>query len=297
MSVHLKLIIATSIWGLTPTVGKLLAPYEAPFIITFGRFLFASLWLFILLASRKEFQRIVNRRFFILFIVLGLTGVFLHNVLMYKGLEYTTASVTSLIFAFIIVQVAVIDSFIYKRFPSLVSMSGMFLSILGIVVVVTRGDISSIEVDAFGLGELLVFGSALSWAVYTVVSRKALEKYSPIVVTSYASGFGLLLVLPFPLINMEGAMLILGDLKALLFIVFLGVFSSAITFIWHQQAIAKIGVLSTSMYLNLMPVFGVISAAVVLGEPIDLYVVIGGALVLGGIILVNSKPVEINLSS
>ena len=288
MSIHLKLIIATFFWGLTPTLGKILATLEAPFIITFGRFLFACLWLFPILILQKERVHI-DRAFLKTFVVLGFTGIFLHNVLMYKGLEYISASIASLIFAFIVAQVAVIDAIIYRKLPSLGSMVGIIMSVFGIIIVVTGGDLSDLEIGEFGWGIFLVFGSALSWAVYTVVSRRALQKHSPLIVTSYASLAGLALTIPFPMTNFKTTAFIFSDANSLLFVIFLGVVSSAITFIWHHQAIKKLGVLSTSIYLNLMPIFGVLSAAVILGETIDIYVVIGGVLVICGIVLVNLK--------
>ena len=160
---------------------------------------------------------------------------------------------------------------------------------LGIVIVVTGGDLSDLEIGEFGWGIFLVFSSALSWAVYTVVSRRALQRHSPLIVTSYASLAGLALTLPFPITNFKTTTFIFSDSSSISFVIFLGVVSSAITFIWHHQAIKKLGVLSTSIYLNLMPIFGVLSAALILGETIDRYVLVGGVLVICGIFLVNLK--------
>jgi Predicted permease, DMT superfamily len=225
---------------------------------------------------------------------LGLTGIFLHNVLMYEGLEYISASTASLIFAFIVVQVAIIDSIINKKMPEKRSIVGMFFSVIGILIVVTDGQIFTLPREELGWGAVLIFGSAFSWAVYTVVSRKALKTYSPLIVTTYASGVGLILVAPFPLSYMEESIEIFSDAQSLLFLMFLGVVSSAITFIWHQQALAKIGALSTSIYLNLVPIFGILSAAIILGENLNGFVLVGGFLVFFGIILVNTAPVSVD---
>ena len=287
MSIHFKLLVATFVWGLTPTLGKILSTLEAPFIITFGRFFFACAWLFsILLLTRKG--ELIGRKFLGTFLLLGLTGIFLHNVLMYQGLEYISASMASLIFAFIVVQVAIIDSIINRKIPEKRSILGMFFSIVGILIVVTDGQIVTLPREELGWGAVLIFGSAFSWAVYTVVSRKALRTYSPLIVTTYASGVGLMLVAPFPIAYIEKSIQIFSDAQSLLFLIFLGVVSSAITFIWHQQALEKIGALSTSIYLNLVPIFGILSAAIILGEDLNEFIILGGILVLLGIILVNT---------
>ena len=287
MSIHFKLLVATFVWGLTPTLGKILSTLEAPFIITFGRFFFACVWLFAILLLRRKGQ-LVGREFLGTFLLLGLTGIFLHNVLMYEGLEYISASMASLIFAFIVVQVAIIDSIINKKIPHKKSIVGMFFSVIGILIVVTDGQIVTLPREELGWGAVLIFGSAFSWAVYTVVSRKALRTYSPLIVTTYASGVGLMLVAPFPIAYIEKSIQIFSDAQSLLFLIFLGVVSSAITFIWHQQALEKIGALSTSIYLNLVPIFGILSAAIILGENLNEFIIVGGVLVLLGIILVNT---------
>ena len=292
MSIHFKLLVATFVWGLTPTLGKILSTLEAPFIITFGRFFFACVWLFAILLLRRKGQ-LVGREFLGTFLLLGLTGIFLHNVLMYEGLEYISASMASLIFAFIVVQVAIIDSIINKKIPHKKSIVGMFFSVIGILIVVTDGQIVTLPREELGWGAVLIFGSAFSWAVYTVVSRKALKTYSPLIVTTYASGVGLMLVAPFPLASIEESIHIFTDAQSLLFLIFLGVVSSAITFIWHQQALEKIGALSTSIYLNLVPIFGILSAAIILGENLNEFIIVGGILVLLGIILVNTAPLAL----
>ena len=287
MSIHLKLLFATFVWGLTPTVGKILAPLEAPFIITFGRFLFACLWLFMIVAITRQ-KRTIEKGFLGTFLILGLTGVFFHNVLMWKGLEYISASIASLIFAFIVVQVAIIDLILYRKIPSHQAILGMIISVIGILIVVTDGSLVRFPKGDLKSGFLLIFGSALAWAIYTVVCRKALKTHNPLIVTTYTSVIGLILVSPFPLLATDTAILIFGDKKSLLFLIFLGVVSSAITYIWHQQAVEKIGVLSTSIYLNLVPIFGVWSATVLLGESINQSVILGSVLVFMGIFLVNS---------
>ena len=131
-------------------------------------------------------------------------------------------------------------------------------------------------------------------AIYTVVSRRALRAYSPLIVTTYASGVGLILVTPFSLSSIDETIYIFTDTKSLLFLIFLGIVSSAITFIWHQQAVEKLGALSTSIYLNLVPIFGILSAAIILGENINQFVILGGLFVFLGIILVNTAPESIN---
>jgi len=193
-----------------------------------------------------------------------------------------------LIFAFIVVQVAIIDSIINRKIPEKKSILGMFFSVVGILIVVTDGQIVTLPREELGWGAVLIFGSAFSWAVYTVVSRKALRTYSPLIVTTYASGVGLMLVAPFPLASIDESIQIFTDAQSLLFLIFLGVVSSAITFIWHQQALEKIGALSTSIYLNLVPIFGILSAAIILGENLNEFIIVGGILVLLGIILVNT---------
>lgn len=286
MPLHFKLLAATVFWGATPTIGRILAHHEAPLVVVGGRFFVAAVFLLWFAWVRRQFIPIPRRLLWRL-VVLGVTGIFLHNSLMYKGLEYTSATTASIILALIAIQVVILDLLLYRRWPDRLAVAGVVLAFLGTAFVITDGHILTLFSIGFGRGEVLVFLSALTWAIYSVVGREVLQDYPALIVTTYATLIGLLFFLPFFLVRPDVILAVYSDTTALAYIFFLGYVGSALGFLWYYQAVVEMGTVGASIYMNLIPVFGVISAAIFLGEQVDTAVLGGGALVLAGVMLVN----------
>ena len=281
--IYFKLILATVVWGLTPSINKILSHYDSPFLITFFRFFFAAFIFFFFLKLLGK-KIIVGKSNLLLFFWLGFFGFVLHNAMMVKGLEGTSAGLTSVIMSLIVVLVVLIDWVILKSIPSLQVILGIILSITGVYFVVF--DRFSLDSNNF-FDEFFIFLSALSWAIYTVMCRDALKQHDEIVVLTYATFFAVLFLTPVPLVQSGLVAEIIVDPFPMLLLVFTGLVSSALTFFWHQQAIRKIGIVTTSVFLNLVPVFGVISASLILKEEINIRMAIGTIITVGGILIVT----------
>ena len=291
MPIRLKLFLAAVFWGATPTVGRILASYEAPYIVVGGRFLIASAVLLVFMKFRGEFLNIPIK-LWLKFFLLGLTGILLHNGLMLEGLESVAASTASILLALIAIKITVIDDVLSRRMPRWTIIVGILLGFFGAVYVVTNGHPSRFLDIKVGKGEVLILLSGLSWAIYSVVGRDLLKSYQPLLVTAYASVVGVTLMMPSffhsPSITLE----IFTDLQSVVLISFLGIFGSALAFLWYYQAVALLGVVETAVYINFVPVFGVFSAFIFLGESISSSVLVGGVIVLAGVILVTVRSNE-----
>ena len=286
MTIHLKLLLATMFWGATPTIGRVLASYEAPFIVVFGRFVVAAICLVLLMHLGRQFKK-VPKVLWWKFLILGITGILLHNGLLYEGLESVTASHASILLALIAVQVTILDAIVSKRLPSTITMVGVFFGFIGVVYVITDGDLYLLREIVFRRGEILVFCSGLSWAIYSVVGKDLLRRYPPILVTTYAALIGLIFLFPFAIADTGKTVAIYSDPKSIGLIFFLGSFGSALAFVWYYQAVSQIGVISTSVYVNFVPIFGVLSAHVFLNEPLANSLFTGGAIVFISLMIVT----------
>lgn len=284
--IHFKLIGATMFWALTPIFGRMLAGYSAPYALAFGRFLVATavLWVF-LRASGERAQ--ISRAHLGAFLLLGLTGVFLHNVLVFMGVEHTEANRANVIFSTITIMIAMIDVLWYRQRLSRGMVGGILLGIVGTAIVVTDGAPWRLLDGAMGLGDGLILLSAASWALYSVLGRPLLKIYSPLTLTFYASLSGTLMLAPFVVLDWAVLPQLASDSKALAMIGFLGVLNSAVGFLWYYQAVARIGAVLTSAYINLVPIFGLLLSAILLGELPNAALLIGGALVLAALWLIN----------
>ena len=286
MSVHLKLLLACLFWGLTPTIGRVLAEFKAPFVVVCGRFMVACVFLVWFCSAANQFAK-VPRKLWWRFAAMGASGILLHNGLLYKGLEYTSATTASIVVALISIQVVILDMLIYRRMPDKLTVIGVVLSFIGTAFVLTDGHLGQLFQIGIGRGEVLAFLSALSWAVYSLLGRDLLEQYSPLLVTTYAALAGLAMLLPFLFIDGQATVAVFSDQRALALMFFLGLIGSALGFLWYSQAMLSIGTVGTAVYINLTPIFGVIAASVFLGEKSSHAVLLGGVIVCASLMLVN----------
>jgi drug/metabolite transporter (DMT)-like permease len=71
---------------------------------------------------------------------------------------------------------------------------------------------------------------------------------------------------------------------------YLGVFGTALGFVWYYQGIERIGAARAGLFINFVPISAIILAALLLGEPITGSLIVGTAMVLGGVYLTNNGP-------
>ena len=290
MPIHLKLLIACFVWGATPTFGRVLSVYEAPFVIVCGRFLIAFALLAIIVVFRKQFV-VIPKKYWLAFLALGATGIFLHNGLMFKGLEYTSASVSSVLLSCIAVQVVCLEVVFYRKMPDVKTVLGILLAVFGTFYVISDGDLSHIAVYELDFGTVLILLSGFSWALYSLLGSHLLVQFPSLIVTTLATFTGLLFLVPFLFADLEMTLVIFSDLKVVSALFVLGVLGSAIGFLWYYDAVHELGTIKTAVYINLVPVFGIGIAAFFLDEKVGSSLYVGAVLVLGGVFLVNSSGI------
>jgi len=291
VGLHLKLIFAAVFWAMTPICGRLLASYSAPYALACGRFVVATIVLAIFMLNAGGSFRIAVRHYW-QFALLGLTGICLHNVLVFMGTEHTEANRANVIFATITIMVAALDWLLLRQRQTMGVIAGLLVGVVGTAIVVSDGAPLQLLRGELGLGEGLILLSALSWALYSVLGRPLLAVYSPLTTTFYASLFGTLMLLPFSLFDAAAIPRILADPKALGLIAFLGVINSALGFLWYYTAVQRLGAVVTSAYINLVPIFGVILSAMILNEVPSRGLITGGGLVVIALVLINRYQVN-----
>jgi drug/metabolite transporter (DMT)-like permease len=160
---------------------------------------------------------------------------------------------------------------------------GLVLSAVGIALIVLRGG-SAEAGDSPLLGGLLMLGSAICWAFYTVLCR-CLAGYEPMRLTAAGALYGTAMLVP--LAAIEATRVGLGPTTPLTWatVVYLAVGPSALAYLLWTYGLQAISANQAGAFLNLIPVAGLILAALVLGEQPGLPALVGGGLVLLGVSL------------
>jgi drug/metabolite transporter (DMT)-like permease len=136
---------------------------------------------------------------------------------------------------------------------------------------------------------VLFVGAALSWSVYTLAGRRATARYGSVSANVYATAAGTVLLLPFTFLDGGWSPLFHAPAGAIAGIAYLSVVGTVLGFVAFYEGVRRIGAARASSFALLVPIFGVLSSVLVLHEPLRLTLALGGAIVVFGLWLVESR--------
>jgi len=293
LGAQIKLTAAMAVWGGSFIATKIAVAEISPISVIWLRFLIGWIVLGWFAYRRKELT-LANWKDALQFIWLGFLGITLHQWLQSYGLVTAQASTTAWLVSTAPIFMAVIGWLFLKEKLNGQIAAGIFLATLGVMMVTSKGDLSSMLSGGLGQpGDLLVLLSAPNWAIYSAASRPALQKHSALKVTFYMVLFGWLLSsvqflggshwVEFNQLSMNGWISIL----------FLGIFCSALANIFYNDGLQYLPATQVGIYLYLEPLVATLIAAGLLAEKVMLATLFGGSLILAGVWLVNRKAGEL----
>ena len=223
--------------------------------------------------------------------LLGLTGVFAYNIFFFSGLKHIAAGRASLIIATNPIFISLLSAIFFKERLDWIRGAGICLSVAGAMIVISNGQIANFASYAVGLGELLIFGCVLSWVLYSLIGKVAMDSLSPLVSVTYSAmvGAGMLFI---PAV-LSGLGRNIGSYSTSDWgsLVYLGYFGTAIGFYWYYQGIQRIGPMKSSVFINFVPISGVLFSYMILNEPVTISLLTGGAMVVMGVYLTNVSSI------
>lgn len=285
---YLKLTLTALFWGGTFIAGRILALHVPPFSAAFLRFVWASLFLFGFLLTRGPLPSFSLSQW-TWFLLLGATGIFAYNAFFFSGLKHIGASRASLIIACNPAMIALFSSLIYKERLGTVGVCGIVLSVLGAVVVISKGHPTAVWNGSLGVGDALILGCVASWVAYSLAGKTVLKTVSPEEAVAYSCLVGtLLLALP---AGAEGLLKHLFSYSASAWasLFYLGFFGSFLGFRWYYEGIQAIGPARAGVFINLVPLSAVLMGVVFLGERLEPSLIVGALLICSGVTLTNRR--------
>ncbi len=290
VSAYVKLILAPIIWGGALSAARVVTPLIPPFTTSLIRFILASLVMIpSLYILEGKFPRITKKEFLLL-LLLSLTGMVMFNVFLFSALKTITAIRSSIMLAFTPVVVAIAAFFLFRENINKIMALGILISIGGVVITVTGGDISSVIAHGLSVGDIYMILAVLSWACYSIVIKSAIARISPLAALSYGSVMGIVMLLPFTFIEKGWSTLANLTMPIVFSLLYLGFFSAGIAYLWYFQGIKEVGSSKSSVFLNLEPVAAILIGVVFLKEVLTLPLFIGAILVMAGLILTTYSP-------
>jgi drug/metabolite transporter (DMT)-like permease len=289
MLTYIKLLLAAVFWGGTFIAGRVVSKSIDPFSAAFFRFAIASGFL-ILIARKSEGALPVPRRDqCIPLVLLGLTGVVLYNYFFFKGLRLIEAGRASVIVAQNPVFIALLSAYFFKERLTPLRMLAVCLSVLGAIVVITRGQLLAVFRGGFGLGELYIFGCVASWVTYSLLGKAVMKDLSPVVSVTYSVSIGTVILFIPALANGALRHCLSYSTAQWLSLFYLGFFGTVLGFVWFYQGIQRIGPMKSGLFINFVPISGIFLAYLILGEPLTPSLAVGLLFVSGGLYLMNQR--------
>ncbi len=285
---YVKLIAAMAMWGGTWIAGRVIAQeLSAPLAVAALRFVLSGLAVggFMLLSEGRLPVPQSGRDWGLIW-ALGFFGIFLYGLCFFFGLQRIPAGRGALVVALNPAVIVITAWLIGKERMTPRKAVGSLIALAGCLTVIGNGDPLALFQGTVGLGEWLIVGCVLSWTAYTFFGWQATGRFSPLATTFYASLSGAILL--------GLAALLQGDIDPAAWswrvwsgMGFLAIFGTAIAYTWFTDAVHRLGAGHASIFINLVPVFAVLQAALLLGERLGLAVLAGGTLVIAGVWLTS----------
>ncbi len=290
---YLETFFAVVVWGASFIATKVALQDISPVTVVWLRFSMGVVVLGAAVVWRRQFA-LPKRNEWLYFALLGFLGITFHQWLQSNGLVTSKASTTAWIVAATPVFMAILGWIALDEKLDWLKSTGIGLAGLGVLLVVANGDLGAVFSGRFGEpGDLLVLISAPNWAIFSVLSRKGLANHPPARMMFYVMALGWLFT---SLLFFSGLQVQAGAAWAEIAglsangwaaIIFLGVFCSGLAYIAWYDALVVLKSAEVGVFLNIEPLVAVAVAAVVLGEPVGWASLVGGAVILGGVYLVN----------
>jgi drug/metabolite transporter (DMT)-like permease len=288
--VYIKLFLTAVFWGGTFIAGRVVAKDVGPFAASFLRFAIASVFLLFITWRVDGKLPAIKKTQIIPIILLGMTGVFAYNVLFFKGLKIIEAGRASLIIANNPIFITLFASYFFKEKLNPIKVTGIIISVIGAIIVISRGNPIELLNGNVGWGEFYIFCCVLTWVAYTLIGKAVMTDLSPLVSVSYSSAVGAVAL--FVPAYFEGMMrdLVHYSTADWFGIFYLGFFGTVLGFVWYYQGIKIIGPMKASQFINFVPISAVLLAFFMLGESITLSLLVGTIFVISGVYLTNTVP-------
>jgi drug/metabolite transporter (DMT)-like permease len=287
---YLMLVCATLFWAGNFTIGKL-AYLEniPPFTLAFLRW--CLVWVILFPFTYKEIFKLKHeiKKHLSLFLILGSTSVCIFTSFTYNALNYTQIINASLFNTAIPVTIILVCFLLKIEKTNIFQISGLIISVLGILAIITRLDLHVLLSLNFNKGDLFMIGAIIAWGIYSAYLRKRIFEVSLLTLVHIICTFGLIFLLPLFILDTIQGKTIEIDANLFYILIYIAIFPSIGSYYCWAGAVSIIGANRAGIFLSLIPLFSTIFAILFFNEKFLFFHLIGSVLIILGLFLSNKK--------
>lgn len=286
MKYYSLLVLTVLFWSGNFIFGRLVSNSIEPMQLSFFRWFFVLIILLpYILMQYKNLIKVFKKEYFVLFI-LGALGISGFNTFLYYGLQTTTATNALLINSSTPIFIIIFSAIVFKISISKMQFFGVFLSTIGVIYLILKGEINHILELKFTVGDLWIIAACIDWALYSVLLKykpKDLNSLEFFSITTILGTFILYIVFIFQGYSFEFSFL--ENKEVLYSMIYIVIFPSILSFYFWNKATLEVGANKAGQFAHLMPIFGAGLAYVFLDEVMQTYHIVGIILIAFGIYL------------
>ncbi len=290
-NLFLYMIPASVFWSGAFIAGKISVQEIPPYTLTFIRFLLASIIVIPIMLQYEKNNWRLNRKDLPGIFLIGFIGIFLYHVLFFIALQYTDAINASLISAASPMVTSIMASVTLKEGLGLKRIFAIALAFSGVLLTITKGKLDLLFGLNLNMGDVIMLIAVLCQASYAILSKRVMVKHSPIVILSYSFASGLLILIPFVIYENPLTSIHSISSECVWAVVYMAIFPSAIAYLLQQLCLKNYGASKTNLFINLVPLFAIIAATVILNEEAGMITFVSAFIIIVGV-YVNSTVTQ-----
>lgn len=286
---YLLLALAACTWGGNIALGRFMQGDIPPLALTFFRWSVAMVVLLPFTCRKFLNDLPIIRRYWKWMVVASATGVAIFHSFVYLGLTGTTAVNAGLMMATSPIIIPGIAYLVHRDKPTGRQVIGIIASVLGVGVIITRGDVSVLAELTFNRGDLWVLAAVPMWGLYSVILKDRPQGLSSRALMLVLTSLGTLMLTPFYLWEVSRLGGFVVNAPNLMTIAYISLVASVIAYFAWNRGVADVGAIKAGPFLHMIPACAIVLAISFLGETLQSFHIVGLALIGGGIVTTSLK--------
>jgi drug/metabolite transporter (DMT)-like permease len=286
---YLLLVLTTLFWSGNFVISRGMHATIPPFALSFWRWALALAILACFGLRHLLAERELAMRYKKFLIIQGLLGVAGFNSFIYLAMQSTTAINAALVNSCTPIIIVLISWARFKDRLSLKQALGVAISLGGVLLIISGGNLRNLLHLQFNSGDILVIIAAGLWAFYSVNLKKYPRGLHPLAYQTAIATVGLAALLPLYLLEITTGKTMPVTTGTIVSIVYVAVFASVLAFIFWNRAVSSLGANIAGPFIHLMPAFSTLLAVLFLGETLTGNHLLAILLIFGGIIMTTFR--------